>query len=96
MALENIALDWTVSIGNLLTVAMLLVSGVWAFAKITSDVRVVKNDLRHVIATQVSLTENLVQLGALLTRVAVQDERLLMMSKKIEELSHGQGFVKSN
>lgn len=87
-------LDWTISIGNLLTIGMLLISGVWAFARITADVRVIKNDLKYVTGAQASLSETLLQLGTILTRVAVQDERLLMMSKKIEELSHGDGYVR--
>lgn len=88
-------LDWTISVGNLLTIGMLLVTGVWAFARIASDVRVIKHEVKHLTEVQSTLGTAMLQLGGILTKVAVQEERMLMMSKKIDELSHGQGFVKA-
>jgi hypothetical protein len=42
---------------------------------------------------QDDLGEAFTQLGNILTKVAVQDERLNQMAKTIDEMRHGQGFV---
>lgn len=52
------------------------------------------NDIQHIKDNQKSLQEAFAQLGSILTKVAVQDTRLNMIEKKLDELSHGQGFVK--
>lgn len=58
------------------------------------DINLLKNDMRHLQAGQMSLTEAFSQLGKILTSVAVQDTRITLIEKRVDELSHGQGFVK--
>lgn len=76
-------------------------TAVWAVAAIAfvltikSDVRVIRHDLRHLEEKQTVLNEAFSQLGKILTEVAVQDARIHMMEKYIDELRHGQGFVTS-
>ena len=57
------------------------------------DINIVKNDIRYLQESQKALTEAFSQLGKILTSVAVQDARINMIEKKIDELSHGQGYV---
>lgn len=59
------------------------------------DLWVVKNDIKHLEESQKSLAEAFSQLGKILTAVAVQDARLTMIEKKIDELAHGKGYVDS-
>jgi len=40
------------------------------------------------------MMESLKQLNTILTQIAVQDARINMMEKNIDELRHGQGFIK--
>lgn len=71
----------------------------WAVAAITfvlsikSDVRIIRHDLRHLEEKQSMLNEAFSQLGKILTEVAVQDARLHMLEKSLDEIRHGQGFV---
>lgn len=58
-----------------------------------NDINLLKNDMTHLQDSQRSLTEAFTQLGRILTAVAVQDTRLALIEKKLDELSHGQGFV---
>lgn len=59
------------------------------------DIASLRTDINHIKETQKSLAEAFTQLGNILTKVAVQDARLQMMEKKLDELSHGQGFIKT-
>lgn len=50
-------------------------------------------DIQHIKENQKSLQEAFAQLGSILTKVAVQDTRLNMIEKKLDELAHNKGFV---
>lgn len=63
------------------------------FFALRNDIISLKTDINHIKENQKSLAEAFTQLGNILTKVAVQDARLQMIEKKMDELSHGQGFV---
>lgn len=84
----------TISWGNILTIISVIgsVSGfIWAMK---ADIGVVKRDIEYLQQSQKSLTEAFNQLGKILTQVAVQDQRMNMLEKRVDELSHGKGYVK--
>lgn len=89
-----LAMDWTVNVGHLLQIFAIVGGGLWMFFTLRSDVRVLKIDVHNLERTQEHLTEAFNQLGTILTQVAVQDNRLGMMEKSIDELRHGQGFIR--
>lgn len=66
------------------------------FYALRNDINSLKHDISSIKENQRELAEAFRQLGSILTKVAVQDTRLNMLEKKIDELSHGQGFVKIN
>lgn len=60
-----------------------------------------RNEIKHIATDMIHIKDNMKrleeafnQLGSILTKVAVQDTRLNMIEKKLDELSHGMGFVK--
>lgn len=55
---------------------------------------IVKHDLHYLQESHKSLTEAFRQLGKVLTQVAVQDNRINNMEKKIDELAHGKGLIR--
>ncbi len=59
------------------------------------EIGIVRNDVRHLELGQKALAEAFTQLGKVLTSVAVQDTRITMIEKKIDELSHGRGYIDS-
>lgn len=82
---------------NLDAIVKLALAGVAALAfffGIRNEIMHLRTDIDHIKENQKSLAEAFTQLGNILTKVAVQDTRIQMMEKKIDELSHGQGFVK--
>ena len=59
------------------------------------DITIVKHDIHYLQQSHKALTEAFTQLGKVLTQVAVQDQRMNMVEKRLDELSHGKGFVNS-
>ena len=86
-------IDWTVSVGNLLQIIVIVVGGVAVFFKLQGEVRIVRHDMANMKQRQDDLNEAFTQLGMILTKVAVQDERLNAIAKDIDEMRHGQGFI---
>lgn len=66
------------------------------FFALRNEILGIKGDVEHIKENQKALAEAFTQLGNILTKVAVQDVRLQMIEKKLDELAHGQGFVKIN
>lgn len=85
--------DWTISIGNVFQIIAFVASVAWMFQTMRADLKVLRSDLEHIEKRQNSLNEAFTQLGVILTQVAVQDNRLHMLEKNLDELRHGQGFV---
>lgn len=58
-----------------------------------NDISIVKRDIDYLQQSHKALTEAFNQLGKILTQVAVQDQRLNMLEKRVDELAHGKGLV---
>lgn len=63
------------------------------FYAIRNDISILRVDIVNIKENQKALAEAFTQLGNILTKVAVQDTRLAMMEKKLDEFSHGKGYV---
>lgn len=85
--------DWSISLGQLGSALTSLVAIVWVFAMMRSDIRSVQQSIGYLEKKQTVLTDALVQLSTILTKIAVQDTRLAMLDKSIDELRHGQGYI---
>jgi prefoldin subunit 5 len=86
-------IDWTVNVGNLLQIAVVVGGGMWVFQSLRADVRIVKTEIDNLTKRQDQLGEAFKQLGDILRQVAVQDQRIAQLDKVVDELRHGQGFV---
>lgn len=87
-------IDWTVSLGNIITILTVIASVIGLVYNMKSDIVLLQNDVAHLEKTQETMTEAFSTMGRVLTSVAVQDTRLSMIEKKLDELSHGKGYVK--
>lgn len=86
-------IDYSVNLGNILTI-LTVVGAVMTFVwTMKGDINIVKNDIRYLQDSQKALAEAFSQLGKILTSVAVQDTRLTMIEKKLDELAHGHGYI---
>lgn len=83
----------TITLGNLLTIFSVFGSVATFIWSMKSDIGIVKRDIDYLQQSHKALTEAFNQLGKILTQVAVQDQRINMLEKRVEELSHGKGYV---
>lgn len=86
-------IDYSVSIGNILTIFSVVGAAVTFIWTMKGDINIVKNDIRYLQESQRSLAEAFSQLGKILTSVAVQDTRLTMIERKIDDMAHGHGYI---
>lgn len=86
-------IEYTISIGNILTIVTVIGSVMGLVYSMKNDINLLRNDMTHLQDSQRSLAEAFAQLGSILTAVAVQGTRLTLIEKKMDELSHGKGYV---
>ena len=86
-------LEYTISLGSILQTVVYTAAAVAFFFAMRTDINILKHDMRNLQENQRAMTEALSQLGHVLTRIAVQDNRLIMLEKSIDEVRHGRGFV---
>lgn len=88
-------MNWVIeNFDTIVKLSGFIAGGLAFFYALRSDISSLRGDINHIKENQKSLQEAFTQLGNILTKVAVQDTRLSMIEKKLDELSHGQGFVK--
>lgn len=83
----------TISLGNILTIFAVIGAITTFIWTMKGDINIVKNDIYYLQEGLKSLTEAFRQLGKVLTAVAVQDTRITMIEKKLDELAHGRGYI---
>ena len=87
------AIDYSISFGNILTILSVAGSVMTFIWTMKTDIIIIKSDVSYLQKSQAVLTEAFSQFGKVLTTIAVQDSRITMTEKKIDELSHGKGYV---
>jgi len=86
-------IDYSISIGNLVTIFTVVGSVMALMYSMKGDITIVKHDVHYLQQSHRALTEAFAQLGKVLTQVAVQDQRINMLEKRLDELAHGKGIV---
>lgn len=88
--------DYSISLGNVLTIFSTVGSVMALLYSMKGDIAIVKHDIHYLQESHKALTEAFTQLGRILTQVAVQDQRINMLEKRVDELAHGDGIVKKH
>lgn len=83
----------SISLGNILTIFSVVGSVIALLYSMKGDITIVKHDIHYLQESHKALTEAFTQLGRVLTQVAVQDQRINMLEKRVDELAHGDGIV---
>lgn len=81
------------NIDTIIKIALITFGALGFFLTLRNDITSLRGDITHIKENQKSLQEAFTQLGNILTKVAVQDARLNMIEKKLDELAHNKGFV---
>lgn len=97
----GIQFDWSISIGNILSAAIVIGGWFYAFFQLKSDVRIVRHDMKNVMLRQEFLGDSFNQISTVLQTIAVQDEkfksvhhRLDTIDDDIRDIQRGEGFKK--
>lgn len=86
-------IDYTISLGNIITIFTVVGSVMALLYSMKGDITIVKHDIHYLQESHRALTEAFAQLGRVLTQVAVQDQRINMLEKRLDELAHGDGII---
>lgn len=86
-------MNWSISVGNIIEIVGMAVIIITMFNKQNASISLLRKDVSYIQEGQRILNEAFKQLGAILTQVAVQDTRLSMIEKRVDELAHGKGLI---
>lgn len=83
----------TITYGAILQTLVLLGGIVTWGMKLNTDISLIKADISNLQGSSRNFAQAFTQLGQILTQIAVQDNRILTLDKRVDELAHGKGFV---
>jgi hypothetical protein len=76
-----------------LLIGTIIASVATTIAFMKGDIRMVKQEIAYIKSTLSTMTLAFQQVGEILTKVAVQDNRIDRVEQDIREIKHGKGFV---
>lgn len=85
--------DWTINLGHLIQIGALVGAALYFSLVMRNDINVVRREVLYVEEKLEELGKAFAQLGNLLTQITVQETRMIMIEKCIDELRHGQGYI---
>lgn len=86
--------DWTVSFSNIVQMIVMTATVASIFYAMRWEVRLLSHDVKAIEKRLESLAESFKQLGMILTQMAVQENRLNMIERSIENIKDGHGYAK--
>lgn len=90
----GVTFEPTITAGLIVQTIVLGITFTIFLQNMKNQLALIKSDVSYLQKSQENLAEAFTQLGKILTQVAVQDNRINMVEKKIDELSHGKGIVR--
>lgn len=86
-------IQWSITVGNIIEIAVIAVGGIIFMLKMQNRVDLLALEVTHVEDQLKLMSKSFEQIGEVLTKVALQDQRISSMEHRLEELAHGEGFV---
>jgi hypothetical protein len=90
---EETMFEWSIRLGDVIQLVAFIAAVLAAFYKLEGDVRVLKHDFASMKASVELLSAAMKSFGDVLSKIAVQENRLDQHEKLIDELRHGEGLV---
>lgn len=84
--MSGIAIDYTITVGNMVEIASIVIGGLYALATIKSNVGMLKTEVGEM---QVEIKK----ISDVLINQADQNRRIIHLEEDVRELRHGKGFV---
>jgi hypothetical protein len=89
-----VMIEQTITIGNIIEIAVIAVGGVSVFITLRNTVANIKADVDGLQVEIKKLGEILVNLARFDERITSLDKRVTAQGRRIDDLSHGDGFVR--
>jgi len=86
MEMTGFAVDYSITVGNMIEIGSILVGGLFALATIKSNVNSIKIEVNE-MQTEIK------KIGDVLINQADQNRRIIHLEEDVRELRHGRGFV---
>jgi len=86
--------DWTINLGNILTILSLVVCVIVFVVTLSGKIDVINIRIGNVERITVEQTIEIKQLSAILITLGRYEERFLRLEKMVDELRHGVGLIK--
>jgi hypothetical protein len=90
----NLMIEQTITVGNIIEIAVIAVGGVSVFITLRNTVANIKADVDSLQVEIKKLGEILVNLARFDERITSLDKRVTAQGRRIDDLSHGDGFVR--
>lgn len=84
--MAGFAVDYSITVGNMIEIGSILVGGLFALATIKSNVNSIKIEVSE-MQTEIK------KIGDVLINQADQNRRIIHLEEDVRELRHGRGFV---
>lgn len=89
----TVSIDWTISVGNILTISVIMFTIVAAYFKLMGRVDRVEDRFTDMTKTMERMGETIIEIGVVLAASKVIEHRLDRAENDIREIKHGEGFV---
>lgn len=93
-------IDYTITLGNMIEMAIFVVGGVAALATLKTTVTTLKTDVaeskKETKESIAGLQSEIKKIGEVLINQADQNRRIIHLEDDVRELRHGDGFVRGN
>ena len=83
----HLMIEQTITIGNIIEIASIIVGGITVFVTLRNTVANIKDEVQ-------GMQTEIKKLADVITRMAVTDIRLTNIEQDIRELRHGRGFIR--
>lgn len=88
-------IEQTITIGNIIEIGVIAVGGISVFITLRNTVANIKADVDGLQTEIKKLGEILVNLARFDERITSLDKRVTAQGRRIDDLSHGDGFVRT-
>jgi len=88
-----VTFESTITLGAIIQTIALLAAIISGWVRLNAKITEIETDVKSLQRASEGFGRALNQLSNILTQVAVQDNRMLNLEKRFDELSHGKGFI---